>query len=71
MVILETKLLHGFRSEPSTETALLEITNKIYDDIVNHQINLLTLSGLTKAFDIVKQTNKKKNEYMQVQKSLN
>ena len=44
---------HGFRSKLSTETALLKITNEIYNNIDNNQINLLTLCDLSKAFDSV------------------
>jgi len=44
---------HGFRSKLSTETALLQITNNIYENIDNNRINLLTLCDLSKAFDSV------------------
>jgi len=44
---------HGFRSKLSTETALLKVTDEIYKNIDNNQINLLTLCDLSKAFDSV------------------
>jgi len=61
-LISETQ--HGFRSKLSTETALLKITNNIYDNIDKNQINLLTLCDLSKAFDSVSHDillNKMKN----------
>lgn len=47
---------HGFRPKLSTETALQVITNKIYDNIDNKQISLLTLCDLSKAFVSVSHT---------------
>ena len=44
---------HGFRPSLSTETALLKITNKIYENIENKKISLLLLLDLSKAFDSV------------------
>ena len=44
---------HGFRANLSTETALIQITNKIYNNIDNNKITLLTLCDLSKAFDSV------------------
>lgn len=47
---------HGFRPKLSTETALTVITNKIYNNIDNKQISLLTLCDLSKAFDSISHT---------------
>ena len=44
---------HGFRPNLSTETALLTVTNKIYENIENKKISLLLLLDLSKAFDSV------------------
>ncbi len=44
---------HGFRSLLSTETALLTLSNKLYENIDNRKISLLTLCDLSKAFDSV------------------
>ena len=44
---------HGFRPNLSTETALLTVTNKIYENIENRKISLLLLLDLSKAFDSV------------------
>ena len=44
---------HGFRSKLSTETALLAITEKIYENIDKNKISLLSLLDLSKAFDSV------------------
>ena len=44
---------HGFRSKLSTETALLAVTEKIYENIDNNRISLLSLLDLSKAFDSV------------------
>ena len=44
---------HGFRPKLSTETALLKITDKIYNNIDNKKISLLLLLDLSKAFDSV------------------
>ena len=44
---------HGFRSKLSTETALLKVTNKIYENIESNKISLLLLLDLSKAFDSV------------------
>ena len=44
---------HGFRSNLSTETALLTISKKIYENIDNKKLSLLTLCDLSKAFDSV------------------
>ena len=44
---------HGFRPNLSTETALLKITNEIYENIQNKKISLLPLLDLSKAFDSV------------------
>ena len=46
---------HGFRAGLSTETALLKITDAIYENM-NKKISLLTLCDLSKAFDIVSHT---------------
>ena len=58
MEYLEAKKLisntqHGFRSKLSTETALLAITEKIYENMDNNKISLLSLLDLSKAFDSV------------------
>ena len=44
---------HGFRANLSTETALLKVTDKIYNNIDNNKITLLVLCDLSKAFDSV------------------
>ena len=44
---------HGFRRNLSTETALLKVTNKIYENIESKKISLLLLLDLSKAFDSV------------------
>ena len=44
---------HGFRPRLSTETALLKITDKIYNNMDNKKISLLMLLDLSKAFDSV------------------
>jgi len=50
---LLSKTQHGFRNRLSTETALLQITDEIYNNIDKNQVNLLTLCDLSKAFDSV------------------
>ena len=44
---------HGFRRGLSTETALLSVVNKIYNNMDHNKITLLTLCDLSKAFDSV------------------
>lgn len=44
---------HGFRSRLSTETALLTVTNAIYENMDKQNISLLALCDLSKAFDSV------------------
>ena len=44
---------HGFRKHLSTETALVNITEKMYNNIDDNKISLLTLCDLSKAFDSV------------------
>ena len=44
---------HGFRPNLSTETALLKVTNSIYENIEKKKISLLLLLDLSKAFDSV------------------
>ena len=44
---------HGFRKQLSTETALIKLTEKLYENIDNNQISLLCLCDLSKAFDSV------------------
>ena len=44
---------HGFMPGLSTETALLKISDKIYQNIDNKKISLLLLLDLSKAFDSV------------------
>lgn len=50
---LLSKEQHGFRQNLSTETALLKITNKIYENMDSKKISLLLLLDLSKAFDSV------------------
>ena len=50
---LLTEKQHGFRPNLSIETALLTVTNKIYENIGNRKISLLLLLDLSKAFDSV------------------
>ena len=50
---LLSKNQHGFRPQLSTETALLTVTNKIYENIEEKKISLLLLLDLSKAFDSV------------------
>ena len=44
---------HGFRPRLSTQTALLKVTDKIFDNIDKKKISLLLLIDLSKAFDSV------------------
>ena len=44
---------HGFRPKLSTETALLKISDKIYDNMDKKKMSLLLLLDLSKAFDSV------------------
>ena len=44
---------HGFRPKLCTETALTVITDKLYSNIDNKYVSLLTLLDLSKAFDSV------------------
>ena len=44
---------HGFRAALSTESALLTLSNKLYKNIDNGNISLVTLCDLSKAFDSV------------------
>ena len=44
---------HGFRSKLSTETALITVADKIYENMDKNHITLLTLCDLSKAFDSV------------------
>ncbi len=44
---------HGFRPRLSTTTALTVVTDKIYKNMDNKSISLLTLCDLSKAFDSV------------------
>ena len=44
---------HGFRKNLSTETALLKLTEKLYENIENNEISFLCLCDLSKAFDSV------------------
>ena len=50
---LLSKSQHGFRRHLSTETALLSVVNKLYNNIDNKKISLVTLCDLSKAFDSV------------------
>ena len=42
---------HGFRSNLSTETALMKVNELIYNNIDNQKISLMLLLDLSKAFD--------------------
>ena len=42
---------HGFRPKLSTQTALLKVSDKIFDNIDKKKISLLLLIDLSKAFD--------------------
>ncbi len=44
---------YGFRSSLSTESALLTLTNKLFDDIDNIKVSLITLCDLSMGFDSV------------------
>ena len=44
---------HGFRANLSTETALMKINERVYDNIDKQEISLLLLLDLSKAFDSV------------------
>lgn len=44
---------YGFRQKFSTETALITLTNKLYRNIEEKKISLITLCDLSKAFDSV------------------
>ncbi len=51
--MLLSKNQHGFRPKLSTTTALTVLTDKIYNNMDDKRIALLTLCDLSKAFDIV------------------
>ena len=44
---------HGFRKNLSTETALIKVSDAIYNNIDNNKITLLILCDLSKAFDSI------------------
>ena len=44
---------HGFRPHLSTETALMQVTEKLYSNMDKNKISLLLLLDLSKAFDSV------------------
>ena len=44
---------HGFRSQHSTETALLSLTDKVHHAMDSSHISLLVLLDLSKCFDVV------------------
>lgn len=44
---------HGFRSNLSTNTALLKLTNELYANMDNKKVSLITLRDLFKVFDSV------------------
>lgn len=50
---LLSKTQHGFRASLSTENALLTLFNKLYQNIDDESISLITLCDLSKAFDSV------------------
>lgn len=50
---LLSKSQHGFRPKLSTETALTTLTDRLYENMDNKKISLLTLCDLSKAFDTV------------------
>ena len=50
---LLTNTQHGFRPGLSTETALLQVADKLYDNMDNKKISIITLCDLSKAFDSV------------------
>ncbi len=45
-----SKTQHGFIPQLSTETALITLTNKLYSNMDNKKLSLVTLLGLSKAF---------------------
>ncbi len=47
---------HGFRAYLSTSTALTAVTDKLYYNIDNKHLSILTLCDLSKAFDSVHHT---------------
>ena len=47
---------HGFRKHLSTQTALTQITDQLYNNIDKNKISLLALCDLSKAFDSVSHT---------------
>ena len=44
---------HGFRKSLSTETALMQVMEKLYHNMDNKKLSLITLCDLSKAFDSV------------------
>ena len=44
---------HGFRSQHSTETALLSITDRIFTNMDSSRVSLLCLLDLSKCFDVI------------------
>ena len=44
---------HGFRSNHSTDTALLTVTDRVFEAMDNREISLLCLLDLSKCFDVV------------------
>ena len=47
---------HGFRQGLSTQTALIQVTEHLYKNIDKHEVSLLALCDLSKAFDSVSHT---------------
>ena len=47
---------HGFRQGLSTQTALIQITEHLYKNVDKHEVSLLALCDLSKAFDSVSHT---------------
>ena len=50
---LLSKTQHGFRASFSTESALLKLSDKLYQNIDTKQLSLITLCDLSKAFDSI------------------
>ena len=53
MFVVLSNSQHGFRPNHSTVTALLDITNRLYQNIDKGQLNGVVFLDLKKAFDTV------------------